>query len=215
MLIKYTGKNKFIFIANTKSASTSIENSDIAKIADIKLIDHKVGKHMSLGQVHAKFDFIFDQYKVHNFFKFGIIRDPLDWVVSWFNFRSRAALKDPSHPNHKNYTGNLTFAEFWHSNQDKPFLRPQYQTFFAPDRQIELDYIILQNNLPNQLPVVKKALSIDALEIKKRNKSTKIRLSTQDIGDDVKKEIERKYRTDYKLIDNLEEFNSKGISRFI
>jgi len=215
MLIKYSGKNKFIFIANTKSASTSIESSEIARIADVKLIDHRVGKHMSLGQVHAEFGFIFKEYKIQDFFKFGIIRDPLDWVISWFNFRSRDALKDPSNPNHKNYTGDQTFADFWHFNKEKHFLRPQYQNFFARDRKLELDYIILKNNLSNQLPVVEKALSIDSIEVKKRNKSTVTRLSAKDVDREIKSEVEHKYHVDYELINNLEDFNAKGIKRFI
>lgn len=215
MLIKYTGKNKFIFIANTKSASTSIESSKIARIADVKLIDHRVGKHMPLGKVHAEFNFIFKEYKIQDFFKFGIIRDPLDWVVSWFNFRSRTALENPQHPNHKNYTGNMTFAEFWQSHKNKPFLRPQSQNFFAKDREIQLDYIILKNNLTDQLQVVEQALSIESIQIKKRNKSSVKRLVVQDVETAIKSEIEQKYHTDYQLINNLDEFNSRGISKFV
>jgi hypothetical protein len=50
MLIKYSGKNKFIFVANTKCASTSIVHSKIAKISDIKLTYTQIGRHMSIEQ---------------------------------------------------------------------------------------------------------------------------------------------------------------------
>ena len=209
MLIKYTGKNKFIFIANTKCASTSIESSEIADIADIKLIDHNIGKHLSIGKVCEKFDFIFEEYKAQDFFKFGVIRNPLDWVVSWFNFRSRTQLRDPSHPNHENYTGEMTFSEFWHLNKNKPFLRPQYQSFFAKDKNIHLDYIILQEKLLEHISVVKTVLALDSLTIQNKNKSSAKRIKSEDVKNDIKNEIEHKYRLDYELINNLEKFNSQ------
>lgn len=214
MLMKYTGQNKFIFIANTKCASTSIESSEIAKIADIKLVNHNIGKHMSIGKVHERFNFIFEQYKVQDFFKFGIIRNPLDWVVSWFNFRSRIQLRNPSNPDHKNYTGEMTFAQFWDSNKNQPFLKPQYRNFFAKDRNIKLDYIILQDQLCEHISIIKEMVKTDLLTIQNKNQSTIKRITSEDVEDKIKDEIKQKYRLDYDLINNLEEFNLKGLESF-
>ena len=214
MLIKYTGKNKFIFIANTKCASTSIESSEIADVADIKLINSNIGKHMSIGKVCEKFDFIFKEYKTQGFFKFGIIRNPLDWVVSWFNFRSRTQLKEPSHPNHENYTGEMTFSEFWHSNKNKHFLKPQYQSFFAKGKNIQLDYIMLHEKLLDHIAVVETVLSLNSLTIQNKNKSSVKRIKSKDIKNDIRNEIKQKYDLDYELINNLEKFNSKRYDLF-
>src|SRR6476469_3594766 len=102
MLIKYSGKNKFIFVANTKCASTSIEHSKIAEISEIKLTYGlpRIGRHMSIDDISEKFNFLFEEYKLNEFFKFGVIRDPLDWVVSWFNFNSRPEARDPKYRFH-------------------------------------------------------------------------------------------------------------------
>ena len=85
---------------------------------------------MSIEEIYEIFEFIFKEYKIEDFFKFGIIRDPLHWVVSWFNFRAIPELSDPSHPNHKNYTGEMQFSDFWNLHKNHVFLNPQSGRFF-------------------------------------------------------------------------------------
>lgn len=130
MLIKYQGNNKFIFVANTKCASQSIEASRLGKISEIKLTNILVGKHMSIEEIYERFGFIFDEYEFEDFFKFGIIRDPLHWVVSWFNFRSRPELSDPRHRSHKNYAGEMQFSDFWNLNKIVNIFIHNLQSFF-------------------------------------------------------------------------------------
>lgn len=216
MLIKYSGENKFIFIANTKCASTSIEASKIAKIADIRITDNNIKKHMPIREIHNRFDFIFEKYDFNDFFKFGIIRDPIDWVVSWFNFRSRVGLKNPNHPNHKNYTGNMTFSEFWHANKDKGFLSPQYHNFFFANKNKNLgvNYLVRQESFIEDIEPIKEILQLDSLGINKKNKSTIKRISCEDVDNKIKEEIYNRYSIDFKLISNLKELNLKGLDRF-
>lgn len=39
-------------------------------------------------------------------------REPLDWLHSWWRYRTREQIADPSHPAHKNYAGSVTFDQF-------------------------------------------------------------------------------------------------------
>src|SRR3712207_6042826 len=39
-------------------------------------------------------------------------REAIDWLHSWWRYRSREAIADPSRRAHKNYTGNVSFEEF-------------------------------------------------------------------------------------------------------
>ncbi|NES71262.1 MAG: hypothetical protein F6K24_41665, partial [Okeania sp. SIO2D1] len=82
MLIKYSGNNKFIFIANRKCASSSIEESAIAKIADIRIKRSPLGKHLSMKEIYDRFNWIFEhqEFSLDKFFKWGIIRDPVKRV---------------------------------------------------------------------------------------------------------------------------------------
>lgn len=215
MLLKYQGNNKFIFVANTKCASNSIEASRLSKISEIQLTITSVGKHMSIEEIYEKFDFIFREYKFENFFKFGIIRDPLHWVVSWFNFRSRPSLADPTHRYHKNYTGEMQFSDFWNLNKDSRFLYPQSAMFFS-DRyeKIKVDYLVRFEKLTEDLSFVKKIIGLGSLKLMRKNYSVVRRINADEVDDTIKKEIRQKYRIDYDLIGNLDKYNKSGLERF-
>ncbi len=42
----------------------------------------------------------------------SVMREPLDWVGSWYRFRARSELADTSHPRHAEYTGAMSFDQF-------------------------------------------------------------------------------------------------------
>jgi hypothetical protein len=215
MLIKYSGKNKFIFVANTKCASTSIHTSRLAEISDIKLTDYRIGGHISIEDIYDKFNFIFDKTEFKEFFKFGIIRDPLDWVVSWFNFRSRPELRDPKHQNHKYYAGEMTFSEFWHLRKNEGLLKPQSNRFFSSkNEKIRIDYLVRLENLIEDLSTIREILGLDSLEIPKINESLVRRIEPNDVEDSIKEEIREKHSSDYELLANLKFLNSRGLELF-
>jgi hypothetical protein len=39
-------------------------------------------------------------------------REPIDWLSSWWRYRSRAQLANPANPRHRNYTGDMSFEQF-------------------------------------------------------------------------------------------------------
>jgi hypothetical protein len=211
MLIKYSGLNKFIFIANPKCASSSIEASEIGKIADIKLLRSPIGKHISIQEVHDRFDWIFQQqeFSFDRFFKWGIIRDPLNRVISWYNYRSRPTLKNPS-----KYTGNLSFNEFWEVNKTDKILQPQYNKFFSlRDDSIRVDYLCRQEFLIEDLLPIRNILGINNLDLSQQNTSVK-RLKSSDIEETIRNEIKEHYAMDYDLINNIKSFNQQALTLF-
>lgn len=212
MLIKYRGNKKFIFIANRKCASSSIEASQIGKIADLKITRTPIGKHMTIDEVYERFDWIFaeDEFNFHKFLKFGIIRDPLARVISWYNFRSRPELKN----NPNKYTANLSFGEFWHFNKNSDFLEPQYKMFFSSKNDnVKVDYLCRQENLEEDLLKIKEILSLNSFKLPQSNTSQK-RIGVKDIKEDLKNSIKQFYAHDYELINNLDAINSKALSLF-
>lgn len=91
---------KFVFVANTKSASTSIE-ATLSKFDSgnyVNLEPQWHSKHASLSTIHNQFP------EIDNYFKFGFIRNPFDWIVSWYNFRKKV--------NNSNNTKNIKFKDW-------------------------------------------------------------------------------------------------------
>jgi hypothetical protein len=41
-----------------------------------------------------------------------VFREPIDWLSSWWRYRSRGKLADPSNQRHHRYTGDITFEQF-------------------------------------------------------------------------------------------------------
>jgi len=41
-----------------------------------------------------------------------VFREPIDWLSSWWRYRSREKLANPLDPKHRNYTGDVSFEHF-------------------------------------------------------------------------------------------------------
>lgn len=102
---------KFVFIATPKTGTTSIHKALQEFVSDgagIVLDKTKDGKHQTALDIRAQMGTgLWEEY-----FSFGFVRNPFDWILSWYNFRSRPELGDPNHPNHDRWTGNMSFEDF-------------------------------------------------------------------------------------------------------
>ncbi|NET44485.1 sulfotransferase family 2 domain-containing protein [Okeania sp. SIO2B3] len=203
MLLKYSGENKFIFIGHKKCASTSIVNSNIAEIADIKLRDPLIGRHMTIEEVYETFNFIFEKqnFEFNKFFKFAIIRDPIDWALSKYNFRS-------GRPSWK----GMTFTEFFRSS---PHLaKPQSDVLISTKyKEVRVDYLARYHQLTEDLSRIKNILGLETLSIPKLNASVK-KVYPHDLEESLKEEIKERFYCDYELLENLESFNARGLQLF-
>ncbi len=102
----------FVFLAMTKAASTSIEDA-FAPYCQI------VTRGMAFKHTrYARFERFMQPYLASKGFQRDsyevvcVFREPIDWLSSWWRYRARQELADPSHPAHDNYTGNTSFEEF-------------------------------------------------------------------------------------------------------
>ncbi len=102
----------FVFLSVTKSASTSIEDA-FAPYSQIALRGNPF-KHTR----YAGFQRFMQPYLASKGFDRNsyevvcVFREPIDWLSSWYRYRAREELADPSHPTHNNYTGDVSFEEF-------------------------------------------------------------------------------------------------------
>ena len=110
--MKLSVTHNFAFLCNPKCGSTSIEKA-IAKHCRVSFGGHPTLKHINAKTYHKH---IFPMLKkagmADRIETFCIMREPVERVFSWYRYQMRPLLKDPSHPNHSKYTGNISFEQF-------------------------------------------------------------------------------------------------------
>ena len=203
-------KKRFVFVANSKTASTSIEFA-LAPHAEIMRGGTPASKHIPLTDIRKEYHFLFDraQYPFESFFRFGVMRDPLDWIKSWYRYRRGNAVETPLAP-------DMSFDAFWDRNDwnisrasGVPF--DQSVRFLDDQDQPLADLIIPHGRLDHFFPKIAKAIGVPAA-LPKRNVSRIKRLDTP-VSETTLKKVREHYARDYALIDQMYEINQRGLEK--
>lgn len=139
-------KHRFIFVANLKTASSSIEIC-LRPFCEIAIPQTTYGKHLTLAQMEARFSWIFEHVKRQDFFVFGVLRDPVDYVISIYNSHQKKEFIGFPH-----YTGDKSFEEFyesWTARQSWQ-MQPQSRRFVDINGDMSVDYLLDYNSLNDQ-----------------------------------------------------------------
>jgi hypothetical protein len=204
-------RKRFVFVANSKAASTAIE----AALMDHAEIHRIVGprrKHVALTEVLDIYGFLFDQpaYAPETFFKFGVLRDPIAWIHSWYRYRKGNATEAP-------LPAGMDFAAFW-ARRDWNFRMPdgskrlQSRFFTGPDGAPIVDYLIPYEALEEHFALICQRLGL-AARLGRANVSR--------IGADAEPalpaalidELRAFYAEDYALRARMAAVNADGLAR--
>lgn len=189
---------KFLFIANLKTASTSIERV-LAPHSELRLTQANFGKHQTFVEISERFRWLLNVVNIEDIFVFGVIRDPVDFVLSLYNSHKREQFKD----NPRLYTGNMTFDQFitqWvPKNADQ--LKSQHVRFIGSEGRLITNLLISYDKLEAGLELVAKQIGVpDLVKLPKANASpagaARDELSKQQID-----WIEARFRRDREFID--------------
>lgn len=203
-------RKRFLFVANTKAASTSVEGA-MGPQAEVASPGGAQGKHMPLARIRHQYNFIFDNpaYPFEGFFKFGVMRDPLDWIGSWFRYRKGNKVEAP-------LPAGMDFAGFWERGDwnirrgdGSPY---QQSDLFCNFRgEVMCDLIIPYHRLDAVLPRVLDGLGIKA-NLPRLNVST-----LRDTGDLIPPallpELRAHYARDQAIFDGLDDRIEAGLAR--
>ena len=195
---------KFIFVANSKTASTSVE-SVLAKYADIKEKVDPRKKHQTCSQILNNYKEMLDAAGgADDFFKFGIMRKPIDWLYSWYRYRSgnegiEAAIDE-----------ELSFEEFfyrgdWNIWLDRENKVPRLQSrhFISEiDGDLLVDKILKFENLNHELNATLAHLNLpieEKLPVKNKSRIEK-RL---DLSPEFEMQLKRHFSKDIEIYEAL------------
>jgi len=185
-------KHRFIFVANSKAASTSIERT-LIEFSEINRTGSAERKHCKWQQAREEYGFLFDQpeFSPESFFRFGVIRDPLDWVVSWYNYRSGNKLS-------KNRVVEGDFEQFW--KDDEPIRQwNQASQFTDKDGLVRFDLLIPYPHLSSTFPLVCRRIGIPATDLPRLNPSKVERVAPGEVSTQLANEIRQFYANDWSL----------------
>ena len=203
-------RKRFVFVANSKTASTSIE-SLLVKHAEIARAGTPARKHIRLRDVFAEYDFLFGrpEHAPARFFIFGVMRDPVDWLQSWFRYRKRPKAAHP-------LPADMSFCDFWDAGDwtiRHPDGRPHLQSDYFTDSagQVVADYIIPYETLATHLERICAGLGVHGT-LPTLNVTPQRDLDST-VSARVDREMQAHYAADYALFSRLEEINQEGQRR--
>ncbi|HEX3870734.1 MAG TPA: sulfotransferase family 2 domain-containing protein [Pirellulales bacterium] len=191
-------RRKFVFIANLKCASTAIETR-LRAMAEIALVESRFGKHLPLSMMEQRFGWVFQQVPRQDFIIFGVLRDPIQYMVSLFNSHSDNKFKD----NERLYTGEMDFDIFldkW-CTANRGQVVPQHTRFLRDDGTIGANFIISYEKISEgwrQLASLIGAANLQALPMV--NVSNQ-RVRAEDLSSRQLDWISRQFDGDYRFMD--------------
>ncbi len=95
-------KEKLVIIDVPKCATTSI-NSALRSQASIVIGGSPNLKHLKFQESFNFLQVLFSgKFNIKEFQFVSLYRNPVDWMYSWYCYRSRTDLQNPLHPNHLN-----------------------------------------------------------------------------------------------------------------
>jgi hypothetical protein len=196
MLLSY--RYNFLFLANHKCASTSIEQM-LRPFSEFAIVSTALGKHLNYREVCRNIQFAFTRKPLNEYFRFGVIRDPVEKEISWFNYRHGKLSPLPT----KDHALDLFHRRLRESSRRLGKAKPFGQTGFFSDASghLGVDYLIPFPKLATDLARLRTAFGLPAAEQTGetvKNSSKKV-LSSADISEELRGELEELFSHDKEL----------------
>jgi hypothetical protein len=200
MLISY--KHNFVFFSLPKTGTTFLE-ADLTPHCDIIMTNPPRIKHTNV----RRYQRFLEPFLNRNLDKIGVIREPIDWLFSWYKYLSRDALANPSHPSHFRYSGSVKFEEF-----AKDYLLPKKERqsyseplgspskfYYTDKEEVEMDYLFKYEEMHKVIHFFETRIGT-TIDFVSRNASPKRKFQ---LSDDTREELIEFLKDDYMVYNNL------------
>jgi len=188
-----------IFLAGQRCASTSIEWG-LRRFFEIAINETIYGKHMTYMEMERRFAWLFEARPLKDYFIFGVMRDPVDWVLSLYNFHHLPWFDVYPELSTKGMS-MFDFLNDW-SRRNRWQSRAQHKIFVDRNDVLAVDYLIDFTRLHEQFMQVCEFLGLGPIEMTvKKSISPKV-LTRADLAETEMHEIYRRYSTDQEIYRN-------------
>lgn len=201
-------QKSFIFVANTKTASTSIESA-LMPWTDLHRAGSSERKHVSIRHIDALEPEFFAAAGrgPEAFFRFGVMREPVEWLGSWFRYRKGNKTASPL-PKGTDFAGFWAMND-WNIRRGNGARYLQRHLFCADDGKVLTDVIIPYGALETMFAEICDLLEIEA-SLPRHNVS---QLSDFELPAELEDEVRAHLDADYKLYNRLDAINQAGMEK--
>ena len=190
-------KEKLVFLAVPKTGTTAIEGA-LAPMATTKIIDPPILKHSAWYRYNRFLRPYFEGIGGQELETMAVVREPIDWLGSWFRYRGREDLKG-----HANSTAEMSFDEFvlgYLKNKRPPSSDVGSQAKFLGDEHgnCAVDHVFKYENRDEMVRFLEERLSTK-ITLKTLNVSPKREFS---LSPGVEKRLRRKLSAEFEAWEN-------------
>ncbi len=191
-------KERLVFFATPKTASTSIETT-LGNLCEIRLSRHPSVKHTPYRKYKRLLEpFVSTIIDVPPD-RIAAFREPVDWLGSWYRYRSRQELIGTP-----NSTHDVTFNQFIESYlQDKSpaYARVGSQAKFVSDKDgtLGMTHLFCYDQLGTMVAFLEERLK-KQIKLPKTNVSPKTELS---ISPTLLKDLQKTYARDFEIYNTI------------
>lgn len=107
-------KARLVILSQPKTGTTALESAlaprasiSVSKPPELKHVSYRGFLKFVAPWIEAQTGLERRDYEV-----VSVMREPLDWLGSWYRYRTRDELKKPGNPRAINFTGNMSFDDF-------------------------------------------------------------------------------------------------------
>lgn len=127
-------KARLVILSQPKTGTTALEAAlsprasiSVSKPPELKHISYRGFLKFVAPLIEAQTKLTRSDYEV-----VAVMREPLDWLGSWYRYRTRDELKKPDNPRSVNFTGNMSFDEFIRDVCQPEGSQPQHARIKTP-----------------------------------------------------------------------------------
>jgi len=214
-------KKRLVIINVSKCASTSM-HSLLHPQADIVIGGSPKLKHLNFRESFGMLEFLSSgKFDISEFEFVSLFRNPVEWLYSWYCYRSRDEIKNPNHPNYLNrVTDGMSFESFcsaYFQEGKKPRCVPgshQFDLISDEDGLLGVDKCFSFHSLDFFESWLSDRLK---MKIKFPAKNTSKSFGSRDLSEETLADFSSKYPNDFRLFKKLaidpvvlkEDFNSE------
>ncbi|MEM9583235.1 MAG: gamma-glutamyl kinase [Pseudomonadota bacterium] len=187
-------KERLAYLAVPKTGTSAIERA-LHRRASAVVRDPPGIKHTHARGYERRFRALFERGNLKPVQTVAVMREPIDWLGSWFRYRQRPALSG-----HPNSTQGLTFDSFitgYLADKQPPFAEVGSQGRFVTDENGDLliNHLFQYEDLDPFVEFMQRRLGED-IALKTVNKSPRSDLS---LSPSLRKALEERLKLDFQI----------------